>query len=346
MMVRLFRNSKWEMILLFTASSALSVLIWTLGSRYVDSNGGINDLWIGIAAVVIIVSAAFGYWTAQRTQRQIDVLYLGLKQATHGNYASRLPQEGARSFTAVYQEYNDMMELLDQRMQWVQLSGEEQVMRENASNEAAVLEERKRLARDLHDTVSQQLFAIHMSASSLPKLLELNQERAASVMEQLISMSSLAQKQMRGYIAHLRPLELEGRSLQEALDKWFPDYCRQNGLQGVLDWGVKEKLSEAKEHQLFLIIQEAMANIVKHAGAQTALLTITQTERQILMTLQDNGAGFRADQVKRGSYGLSTMRERANKLGGDTSIISKPGSGTRIRVTLPNYMNKGAEPQQ
>jgi NarL family two-component system sensor histidine kinase LiaS len=61
------------------------------------------------------------------------------------------------------------------------------------------------------------------------------------------------------------------------------------------------------------------------------------------MTLQDDGAGFRADQVKRGSYGLSTMRERANKLGGDASIISKPGSGTRVRVTLPNYTNKGVE---
>jgi len=345
MMVRLFRNSKWEMIILFTASSTLSVLIWTVGCRTAASKFGGGDFWIFIAAVFILVSAGIGYWAAQRTQRQIDVLYLGLKQAAHGNYAARLPEEGARTFMAVYQEFNDMVEALDQRMQVIQRSGEEQVMREAASNEAAVLEERKRLARDLHDTVSQQLFAIHMSASSLPKLLEINRDRAAWVMEQLISMSSLAQVQMRGFIAQLRPLELEGRSLEEALDKWFPDYCRQNGLQGVLEWRIKEKLSEAKEHQLFLIIQEAMANIVKHAGAQTALLTVAETERQIIMTLQDDGAGFRADQVKRGSYGLTTMRERANKLGGDTTIISKPGSGTRVRVTLPNYINKGAESQ-
>lgn len=342
MMVRLLRNSKWDMILIVVASSVLSVVIWHMFSTYVDSQVWATDLWIGVAAVILLVSCGFGYWNAQRIQRRIDMLYLGLKQAAHGNYEVRLPQSGARSFTAVYLEFNEMAQSLEQRMKRIQRTGEEQVMHEAASNEAAVLEERKRLARDLHDTVSQQLFAIHMSASSLPKLLELDKERSAAVMDQLISMSSLAQKQMRGFIAQLRPLELEGRSLQEALDKWFPDYCRQNGLQGVLEWRVKEKLSEAKEHQLFLIIQEAMANIVKHAGAQTAHLTVAETERQIIMTLQDDGAGFRADQVKRGSYGLSTMRERANKLGGDTSIISKPGSGTRVRVMLPNYINKGA----
>ncbi|WP_188993245.1 sensor histidine kinase [Paenibacillus nasutitermitis] len=342
MMVRLFRNSKWDMILMFAAASSVSVLLWNIGTRIANPEVNNNDLWIGITALFLLISAGFGYWAAQRIQRRMDMLHLGLKQASHGNYSARLPEEGARNFTAVFREFNDMLEALDQRTQLIQRTGEDQVMREAASNEAAVLEERKRLARDLHDTVSQQLFAIHMSASSLPKLLEINHERAVSVMEQLISMSSLAQKQMRGFIAQLRPMELEGRSLQQALDKWFPDYCRQNGLQGVLEWRIKEKLSEAKEHQLFLIIQEAMANIVKHAGAQTAFLTLAETERQIVMTLQDDGVGFRADMVKRGSYGLSTMRERSNKLGGDTSIISKPGSGTRVRVTLPNYINKGA----
>ncbi|CAH1189967.1 Sensor histidine kinase LiaS [Paenibacillus plantiphilus] len=343
MMVRLLRNSKWDMILMVVASSVLSVIIWHLYNTYVDSQVWDTDLWIGVAAVILLVSCGFGYWSAQRIQRRIDMMYLGIKQAAHGNYEVRLPQSGARSFTALFLEFNEMVQTLETRMKWIQRTGEEQVMHEAASNEAAVLEERKRLARDLHDTVSQQLFAIHMSSSSLPKLLELDQERSAAVMNQLISMSSLAQKQMRGFIAQLRPLELEGRSLQEALDKWFPDYCRQNGLQGVLEWRIKEKLSEAKEHQLFLIIQEAMANIVKHAGARTAHLTMAETERQIVMTLQDDGSGFRADQVKRGSYGLSTMRERASKLGGDASIISKPGSGTRVRVMLPNYINKGAE---
>ena len=85
------------------------------------------------------------------------------------------------------------------------------IEKEQAS-ERAVLEERRRMARDLHDTVSQQLFAIHMSASSLPKLLEMNPEHGNKVLDQLIQMSHIAQRQMRGLIAQLRPVELEGRT--------------------------------------------------------------------------------------------------------------------------------------
>ncbi|MGO4185475.1 sensor histidine kinase, partial [Paenibacillus sp. TAF43_2] len=133
----------------------------------------------------------------------------------------------------------------------------------------------------------------------------------------------------------LRPMELEGRTLYEALDKWFPDYCRQNNLQGELEWRLKERLSEAKEHQLFLIVQEAMANIVKHASAKGCTLTMADTERQVSMILQDDGVGFKVDEVRRGSYGLSTMQERAQKLGGAAEIWSKSGSGTRVKVTIP-----------
>jgi two-component system, NarL family, sensor histidine kinase LiaS len=343
MRVRFWRSNKWELIVMFASSSLLSVVVAYLGLMYMEPAVPLAEWWSAVAAAFLLVNVGFGYWAAQRFQRRIDALHLALKQVASGNMAVRIPEAGARSFTPAYREFNEMAKKLEQRMQWLQRIGEEQVMREAASNEAAVLEERKRLARDLHDTVSQHLFAIHMSASSMPKLLEINPDRAQDVLQQLIQMSSLAQKQMRGLIAQLRPLELEGRSLQEALDKWFPDYCRQNGLQGELGWRIAGQMSEAKEHQLFLIIQEAMANIVKHAGAGNVTLTASETERQYAMTLQDDGAGFRADQVKAGSYGLSTMRERAQKLGGDTEIISKPGSGTRIRVTIPKYAEGDTE---
>ena len=344
MMVQMLRSSKWELILFFILSSIVSCTLWMWGSGLLEVAGmGEEQSRLTIPLIVILLNLALGYWVAQRWQRRIDTLHLALKQAANGNLAISIPEEGARSFTAAYHEFNVMAKAMQQRMQLLQRIGEEQVMREAASNEEAVMEERKRLARDLHDTVSQQLFAIHMSASSLPKLLEMNSDRSAQLMQQLIEMSSSAQKQMRGFIAQLRPMELEGKSLQQALDKWFPDYCRQNHLQGVLDWRVDEPLSEAKEHQFFLIIQEAMANIVKHASASKATLTLSESEHQLILVIQDDGAGFRADQVKRGSYGLSTMRERAQRLGGDAEIISKTGGGTRVRVSIPKYNVKEQE---
>ncbi|GFN31637.1 sensor histidine kinase [Paenibacillus xylaniclasticus] len=340
MMVRLLRSGKLEIIMMFSVSALLSVgCVYALREWLFDADHVVEFGMLAIGAI-LLVSAGFGYWTAQTIQRRIDAIHIALKQANNGNWAVRMQSNGARLFEAVHAEFNEMAAAVEERLKLAQAAGEEQVMREMASNEAAVLEERKRLARDLHDTVSQQLFAIHMSASSLPKLLEVNPEYAADVMKQLIEISTLAQKQMRGFIAQLRPMELEGRSLQQALDKWFPDYCRQNQLQGELDWRVQEPLSEAKEHQLFLIIQEAMANIVKHARASRAVLSMSETENQILLTLSDDGVGFRPNEVREGSYGLSTMRERAQKLSGDAILFSKPGGGTRIRVTIPKYTDK------
>lgn len=314
-----------------TVSLILGAVVWNGLLDEVNK----TEVRLGAASVFLLVSVAFGYWAAQRIGRRIDTLHLSLKQASNGNYGVRITEGGHNSFNEVYREFNELAQQMEEKMKWLQVRGEEYVMTESASNEAAVLEERKRLARDLHDTVSQQLFAIHMCASSLPKLQQVDRERADSVLEQLVNMSNLAQKQMRNFIAQLRPMELEGRTLYEALDKWFPDYCRQNNLQGELEWRLKERLSEAKEHQLFLIVQEAMANIVKHASAKGCTLTMADTERQVSMILQDDGVGFKVDEVRRGSYGLSTMQERAQKLGGAAEIWSKSGSGTRVKVTIP-----------
>lgn len=334
-MVRFLRSGKWELIGMFVMASVVSVLLAFLLWNMMTEHAGLLELKLWSGAIILLISGAFGYWAAQRFGRRLDTLHLSLKQAVNGNYEVRITEAGHHSFTPVYHEFNELAEQMQEKMKRLQQLGEETVLLASASNEAAVLEERKRLARDLHDTVSQQLFAIHMCASSLPKLQQVDEKRAASVLDQLIHMSNLAQKQMRNFIAQLRPMELEGRTLQEALDKWFPDYCRQNNLQGSMEWRLTDQLTEAKEHQLFLIIQEAMANIVKHAGAESCTLTLADTERQIVMMLSDDGKGFKADAVKGGSYGLSTMQERAQKLGGTADIVSKVGSGTRVKVTIP-----------
>ena len=161
-------------------------------------------------------------------------------------------------------------------------------------------------------------------------------------MDQLITMSQMAQKQMRALIAQLRPVELEGRDLFQALDKWFPDYCRQNGLKGIKEMELQGELSEAIEHQLFLIIQEAMANIVKHAGARVVCLALREPPKQVVLSISDDGQGFEQERQKQGSYGLTTMRERAEKLGGQVEIISRTGSGTTIRVHIPKYIQNDA----
>jgi two-component system, NarL family, sensor histidine kinase LiaS len=336
-MMRRVRTSKWVSSIYSGLTTFVLMMILYFGWVSFTNNAPSVESWLSWTSVLVLGQMAISYRFGQQMQRKIDQLQVVMKQASAGNWNSRMPEVEGDAFSGVNREFNVMLGKLEARLKLLQQLGERDIMDEVSSQEAAVLEERKRLARDLHDTVSQQLFALHMSASSLPKLLERDAEHAQRVMEQLIAMSSSAQRQMRGLIAQLRPMELQGRTLEEALERWFPDYCRQNEIQGTLEIQVSGALSEAKEHQLFLIIQEAMANVVKHAEAQSVRLFIGETDRQISLLIEDNGLGFRGEQVRAGAYGLSTMRERAQKLGGEAEIVTKPGSGTRVRVSFPKF---------
>lgn len=335
--MRLIRNSKWEWAFYSGASSAVLMGLIYISWKTTRGDFSNPEWWMSWGPGLIVFQIAFAYILGRRTQRRIDQLQLAMKQAAANNWSVRLPDIQGDAFAETYQDFNAMVAKLESRMKLLQQLGEQRVMEEAPALEAAVQEERRRLARDLHDTVSQQLFALHMASSSLPKLMELDAEQGRKVMDQLIVMSSSAQKQMRGLIAQLRPMELQGRTLLEALDRWFPDYCRQNGLQGTLEIQSDVELTEAKEHQMFLIIQEAMANVVKHADAKEVRLMLGETDSRISLQIEDDGSGFKAEQVRAGAYGLSTMQERAQKLGGEAEIVTKPGAGTRVRVWVPKF---------
>lgn len=336
-MIKIMKNTKWELLCYFLLTGSLTALTIYLGceSGYIE----VRDYraWIYYVIGTLICTLIIGYIAGQRIQRRIDLLHLNMLQVAKGNLAVRMPVTVDQTFAGVYGEFNVMTSAMEKKMKLLQELGEQEVVEKEQAAEKAVLEERRRLARDLHDTVSQQLFAVHMAASSLPKMLEVDEAQGHQVMQQLIHMSNIAQKQMRALIAQLRPVELVGKTLAEGLDQWFPDYCRQNGLKGIKDVDLQGQLSEAIEHQLFLIIQEAMANIVKHSGANMVSLSLREGPRQVALSVSDDGQGFSSSFPKQGSYGLSTMRERAEKLGGQTEIISKPGAGTTIRVHIPKF---------
>lgn len=332
------KNVKWQLLgyfglllLLFGGGLAAARLFWL---------DWLSDeiVWIEFMLVLAALCLFAGYMVAIQFQRKIDSLHLAILQLSRGNLSERIRPLGLDPFDRIYSDFNNMAGSLEKRIMLLQKVGEENVMLLTPSNETAVTEERKRLARDLHDTVSQQLFAIHMSASSSAKLVERGDySQAQTILGQLVDISALTQKQLRGLLAQLRPIELEGKRLAEALDKWFPDYCRHNGLQGNMDIRLTETMSEAMEHQLFLIIQEGMANVVKHASAQHVNLVLQDNGNQYVLEINDDGRGFQQEGERMHSYGLSTMRERASKLGGELEITSKTGAGTRVKVYMPKF---------
>ncbi|MGZ9583421.1 HAMP domain-containing sensor histidine kinase [Paenibacillus marinisediminis] len=340
MVQKLFRNArsvKWELLLTFIVSGCVIISVLWLGLVNGMWYEGWN-WWVFGIVTVLIVSILTGYIAGVRLQRRLDVLHEGMMQVTKGDWSVRIRDNDEDAFFQVYSDFNVMIQTMEHKLKLLQKLSEQQVVDHERESEAIVQEERKRLARDLHDTVSQQLFAMHMASSSLPKVMEMDMERAHMVVSQLIQISHSAQRQMRGLIAQLRPIELDGRTLQQALERWFPDYCNQNGLQGKIEIQLNAGLSEAKEHQCFLMIQEAMANVVKHAQAKHVNLSLHEIEQRVLLVVADDGKGFNINKnTHAGSYGLTTMRERCDKLGGTMDIISQPGAGTTIRVHIPLF---------
>lgn len=331
-------NIKWQLLSYFLGALAIVLVGIAVGWLYWRDSLRDNHLWVEYVLFLVASGLVVAYLVAAQLQRKIDRLHLAILQLANGNLGERIRPLGMDPFDRIYGDFNEMAGSLEKRVMLLQKVGEENVMLQAKSNEAAVIEERKRLARDLHDTVSQQMFAIHMSASSLAKMVERGQtESVTPILEQLVSMSNLTQKQLRSMIAQLRPIELEGRRLSEALDKWFPDYCRQNGLQGNMDIRLGGAMSDGIEHQLFLIIQEGMANVVKHASARHVALSLYDNGNQYVLQIQDDGKGFESDVERLHSYGLLTMRERAQKLGGNMEVWSKAAAGTRIKVSIPRF---------
>ncbi|UJF34545.1 sensor histidine kinase [Paenibacillus hexagrammi] len=337
--LRMF-NMKWQLLSYFFVASLITGSSIYIALEYFREYFAFWEFKMWLFVLILAVCLTVGYIATKRWQRKVDELHLAMLEISKGNFSSRIDMEPVEPFLYLYDAFNTMASAVEQRVQLLQRLGEAEAIREQELTESAVMEERRRLARDLHDTVSQELFAIHMSASSLPKILERNPAAAGKVMDQLIQMSHHAQKQMRGLISQLRPIELNDMTLHEALEKWFPEYCRAHELQGQLDVAVHAEMSEAIEHQLFLIVQEGMANVVKHASAREVRLSIHEREHQFILQLQDNGQGFeRRDNST--SHGLSTMQERAQKLGGEVEIMSKLGEGTRVRVKIPRFSEHG-----
>ncbi|MDF2721321.1 MAG: histidine kinase [Paenibacillus sp.] len=339
-MRRLFKsiNTKWQLMLYVMVAMAIQLAGLGAGLLFWREPLDDNHLWPEYVLLLVVAGLAVCYMIAAQLQRKIDGLHLAILQLANGNLGERVHPIGVDPFDRIYSDFNDMADSLEERVKLLQTVGEENVLLQTQSNEAAVSEERRRLARDLHDTVSQQMFAIHMSASSVAKMIERNKmEAVPQLIGQLVTMSSQTQKQLRSMIAQLRPIELEGKQLAEALDKWFPDYCRQNGLQGSLDMRVRAPLSDGIEHQLFLIIQEGLANVVKHASASHVTLSLYDNGNQYVLHIEDDGSGFDSDLVRSQSYGLTTMKERAQKLGGAIEVWSKIDAGTSIKVSIPKF---------
>ncbi|MHA6485493.1 sensor histidine kinase [Paenibacillus sp. strain BS8-2] len=199
----------------------------------------------------------------------------------------------------------------------------------------AVIEERQRLARELHDAVSQQLFAISMTATAVSRTIERDWERAKRQVQLIEEMAAVAQSEMRALLLHLRPVHLEGKSLGQALKALIDELQQKIPMDITLEVDESITLLPGAEDHLFRIAQEALSNTLRHSKADKMHIRLLRLDNKVHMTIQDSGVGFDLEAKKQTSYGLLTMEERVNELGGSLQMISQPGEGTTIHLWVP-----------
>jgi two-component system, NarL family, sensor histidine kinase LiaS len=198
--------------------------------------------------------------------------------------------------------------------------------------ELAVVEERNRLARDLHDSVKQQVFAISMQLGAARTLLKEDEQAYGPVVE-AERLAKQAGTELTTLIRELRPPGLERKSLPAALREYITEWSRQNGVRADLNVdGVPSRPSPADE-TLFRVAQEALANVARHSKASLVTIDLTQPGNELLLTIADNGDGFDMKRVKKG-VGLDSMRERLESIGGRLEISSQKSNGTKIVATV------------
>jgi two-component system NarL family sensor kinase len=206
------------------------------------------------------------------------------------------------------------------------------------SVDMGAVEERNRLAREIHDTLAQGLAALTLQLETADALVEAGAEaeRTRQVLQQALALTRASLDEARRSVLDLRAAPLEGRTLAEALTTLAETEGARAGVIVTVEVVSGSRPLPARvEAGLYRIAQEAITNVVRHAAARHLTARLTTQPAQVQLTITDDGRGFDPGQVPVNRYGLVGLNERAKLLGGRLTVQSSPGAGTRLDVVVP-----------
>ncbi|GAA0596249.1 two-component system sensor histidine kinase LiaS [Virgibacillus siamensis] len=285
----------------------------------------------------VVISFYAGFKTGGEMKERLDYLSGLITQFANGNYHSKIYFNENDEITRIGNEMNELGGKLQNQVKSLQRMADEKADFAKSAHKAAVIEERQRLARDLHDAVSQQLFAITMMSEASLRQLEIDPAVAKEQLQDVAESALKAQTEMRALLLHLRPVHLSGEPLRTGIKKLIDELMEKTamGFNVVIDDELD--LSDTVEEHVFRIIQEALSNTLRHSKATDVTIEASVRSKELFVHISDNGAGFnvKEDTGRKTSYGLKTMRERTEELGGTFAIRSTKGEGTYIDLRIP-----------
>jgi signal transduction histidine kinase len=273
---------------------------------------------LGVLVVGVVAGVLFGYFIARDLNRRLRVLAGAADAWSDGNFDVLVTDESGDELGQLAHRLNQMAVQLQTLL--------------HTRQELATLDERNRLARDLHDAVKQQVFATAMQVGATLALFDQNPDAAKARLVETDKLVRQTQQELTNLIQELRPAALKDKGLTTALREYVEDWSRQNAIPAEVRVRGEQSMSFLMEQSLFRVTQEALANIARHSGATHVEVELAWEEDQVTLSVADDGQGFNPATTNGKGVGLRSMRERVEAVGGQISVTSQPGAGTRVTV--------------
>lgn len=290
---------------------------------------------IAFPSILLFVGILYGILSGIYWRRQMNKLSDDLHLVELGRPIQSFDDYSLLEFKALAKQAEQIQKLGAEQAKVAQKLATEKAEDQEKRVQEIVSQERNRLARELHDSVSQQLFAASMMMSAITE--NNGRDKQLPVVEGIIHQ---AQLEMRALLLHLRPVPLRNKSLQEGIQELLEELAQKVPMK--IEWKTEPiQLDKGIEDHLFRILQESVSNTLRHAKANSVDVLLIERDGLVILRIVDDGIGFEFDQTRTGSYGLQNMKERAVELGGSLKIVSVPRNGTRLEVKIPLLQTKG-----
>ncbi|MFJ9383671.1 sensor histidine kinase [Peribacillus sp. NPDC101481] len=296
---------------------------------------------IFLPSLVMTVGLIYGVVSGMFWKRQLERMDEGLYLLEQGRLPSQQETYPVQEMAKMVERMHLIHKQINEQTKLSQKMANEKAIDQEKQIQEIVSQERNRLARELHDSVSQQLFAASMFMSAITESqsdMEKTEMKQFKVVEEMIHQSQL---EMRALLLHLRPVALKGKSLHEGMKELLLELAQKVTMD--INWKMEPvTLDKGIEDHLFRILQESISNTLRHAKASSLEVLLIVRDGLIILRITDDGIGFNVEESKTGSYGLQNMHERAVELGGTMQLVSVPNKGTKLEVKIP-LLNAGGD---
>lgn len=292
-----------------------------------------------IPAFSIAIGILLGAFSGHFWRKQLQIVDHSLHQLEEGRQTELKVKPSITEVQTLAKRIEKIGKQMSEQVKLSQRLATEKVEDQEARIQEIIEQERNRLARELHDSVSQQLFAASMMMSAINETKQLSADageaKQLKMVEEMIHQSQL---EMRALLLHLRPVALKNKTLQEGIEELLIELSQKVTMD--IKWKVEAfPLDKGVEDHLFRILQESVSNTLRHSKASKLEVLLIKRDDLVIMRIVDDGIGFEAAETKAGSYGMQNMHERALEVGGTLKVISMKNKGTRLEVKVPVLMN-------